>query len=145
MELGELIIESNPQLIWKSILKNGIGISGLNIGLTIKRSIDNYYWQDTLWGVSGYIVYMTEVDVLENPGLYTWTIPSGFLGVSTRTGFKIQYYASGVLNMSQSYYSLEDYPGGTSDDSILVQAIYKNTKGISEQCDELIKKIKYSH
>ena len=50
MELGELIIESNPQLIWKSILKNGIGISGLNIGLTIKRSIDNYYWQDTLWG-----------------------------------------------------------------------------------------------
>lgn len=142
MQLGEAIIETNPQVIWKSILRNGIGISGLNIGLTIKRS-DNYYWQNTEWGVSGYIIYMTEMDATENAGLYTWTIPSGFLGIPTRSGFKIQYYASGVLNMSQSYYSIEYYPGESPTNSMLIQAIYKNTKGLSSQCDDIAKKISY--
>ena len=133
MYLGEAIIETNPLPIYKSILKNGIGISGLNIQLSIQRDSDSYYWQNTDWGVSGYYLYMTEVNQVDNPGFYTWDVTtSGFLGESTRTGFHAKFYASGVINFTQEYYSLEDYPGGTGtlDGSEDIQRVIRLEKRI---------------
>ncbi len=108
--LGEAVIEDNPLPLWKSILLNGIGITGLIMQITIQRDSDSYYWQNTTWGVSDYIMPMTEVSPVNNPGLYTWdTDTSGFLGTWTRTGFNVKYYASGVINFTQSYFSVASY------------------------------------
>jgi hypothetical protein len=138
MQLSDIILETDTAPLWKSILLNGIGISGLSIELNIQRN-DSYYWQDGVWGVSGYIHYMDEEDNINNPGYYTYNINvPGFFGVGTRAGFNTHYYASGVINFTQYYISAEYPPVNETD----FRYIKKQLKDIYVTDTSILKRVK---
>ena len=129
--IGEFILETNPEPLWKSILLNGSGIPNLSIELTIQRDSDSYYWDGTSWVITLPISLptMVEKSASNNPGYYTYPIDTvGFLGTWTRTGFTIRYRAVNTIDFTQQYFSVENMPGNENEENYSRRIIRLNKR-----------------